>query len=123
VQRRILFGCTTTTGHHEAKYQKCAKVVGTIMGQYHPHGDVAIYDALGAHGAGLLAALTRWWTARNFGSLDGDGRGRDALHRVPARALASELLTELSKRTIDYGRTTTARCSSRSSFRPACPSS
>src|SRR5437667_24600 len=47
VQRRIIYGMFQDHRlTHEAKYQKCAKVVGTIMGQYHPHGDVAIYDAL-----------------------------------------------------------------------------
>src|SRR3990172_442421 len=47
VQRRILFGMYHDHHlTHDAKYMKCAKVVGTIIGQYHPHGDVAIYDAL-----------------------------------------------------------------------------
>ncbi len=103
VQRRILFGMYHD--HHltfDAKFQKCAKVVGTIMGQYHPHGDVAIYDA--------LVRLAQDFSLRyplvdghgNFGSLDGDSAAAMRYTECRLAALASELLTELKKKTVDY---------------------
>src|SRR5882724_3048299 len=77
VQRRIIYGMFQDHRlTHEAKYQKCAKVVGTIMGQYHPHGDV--------------------------GSLDGDAAAAMRYTECRLAALAAELVQELAKRTIDY---------------------
>src|SRR6266851_4663915 len=74
VQRRIVFGMYNDHRlTHEAKYQKCAKVVGTIMGQYHPHGDVAIYDALVRMAQDFSLRYPLIDGHGNFGSLDGDG--------------------------------------------------
>src|SRR4051812_28739118 len=103
VQRRIVFGmyndhCLT----HEAKYQKCAKVVGTIMGQYHPHGDVAIYDALVRMAQDFSLRYPLVDGHGNFGSLDGDSAAAMRYTECRLAPLASELLVELSKRTIDY---------------------
>ena len=50
VQRRILYGMWNEGVSHDAKFRKCASVVGVVMGQLHPHGDSAIYDALGERG-------------------------------------------------------------------------
>src|ERR671935_79219 len=73
VQRRIVFGMYNDHRlTHEAKYQKCAKVVGTIMGQYHPHGDVAIYDALVRMAQDFSLRYPLVDGHGNFGSLDGD---------------------------------------------------
>ncbi len=103
VQRRILYGMFHDHHlTHEAKYQKCAKVVGTIMGQYHPHGDTAIYDA--------MVRLAQDFSLRyplvdghgNFGSLDGDSAAAMRYTECRLAGLASELLTELKKRTVDY---------------------
>jgi DNA gyrase subunit A len=103
VQRRIVYGMFHDHRlTNDAKYQKCAKVVGTIMGQYHPHGDVAIYDA--------LVRLAQDFSLRyplvdghgNFGSLDGDSAAAMRYTECRLAALASELVAELSKKTIDY---------------------
>src|SRR5690242_16779274 len=103
VQRRILYGMYKYHRlTHDAKFQKCAKVVGTIMGQYHPHGDVAIYDA--------LVRLAQDFSLRyplvdghgNFGSLDGDSAAAMRYTECRLDALASELLVELSKKTVPY---------------------
>jgi DNA gyrase subunit A len=103
VQRRILFGMYHDHHlTHDAKYMKCAKVVGTIMGQYHPHGDVAIYDA--------LVRLAQDFSLRyplvdghgNFGSLDGDGAAAMRYTECRLAPIASELLAELKKKTVDY---------------------
>ena len=103
VQRRILFG-TFHNLHltHEAKYRKCAQVVGEIMGKYHPHGDQAIYDA--------LVRLAQAFSLRyplvdghgNFGSLDGDSAAAMRYTECRLAALAGELLEELSQKTVDY---------------------
>src|SRR2546425_7366926 len=103
VQRRIVFGMYNDHRlTHEAKYQKCAKVVGTIMGQYHPHGDVAIYDALVRMAQDFSLRYPLVDGHGNFGSLDGDGAAAMRYTECRLAPLAAELLTELSKRTIDY---------------------
>jgi DNA gyrase subunit A len=103
VQRRILYGMFTDFRlTHEAKYQKCAKVVGTIMGQYHPHGDVAIYDALVRMAQDFSLRYPLVDGHGNFGSLDGDAAAAMRYTECRLAALAAELVQELAKRTIDY---------------------
>src|SRR4051812_8467734 len=103
VQRRIIYGMFQDHRlTHEAKYQKCAKVVGTIMGQYHPHGDVAIYDALVRMAQDFSLRYPLVDGHGNFGSLDGDGAAAMRYTECRLAALAAELVQELGKRTIDY---------------------
>src|SRR5437764_1134814 len=103
VQRRIIYGMFQDHRlTHDAKYQKCAKVVGTIMGQYHPHGDVAIYDALVRMAQDFSLRYPLVDGHGNFGSLDGDAAAAMRYTECRLAPLASELLTELAKRTIDY---------------------
>src|SRR5690348_151748 len=103
VQRRIIYGMFQDHRlTHEAKYQKCAKVVGTIMGQYHPHGDVAIYDALVRMAQDFSLRYPLVDGHGNFGSLDGDGAAAMRYTECRLAALAAELVQELGKRTVDY---------------------
>src|SRR3954447_11825808 len=103
VQRRIVYGMFHDHHlTHEAKYQKCAKVVGTIMGQYHPHGDVAIYDALVRMAQDFSLRYPLVDGHGNFGSLDGDGAAAMRYTECRLAALAAELVQELNKRTIDF---------------------
>src|SRR5207237_9977480 len=103
VQRRIVFGMYNDHRlTHEAKYQKCAKVVGTIMGQYHPHGDVAIYDALVRMAQDFSLRYPLVDGHGNFGSLDGDAAAAMRYTECRLAALAAELVQELATRTIDY---------------------
>src|SRR5256886_15627347 len=103
VQRRIIYGMFQDHRlTHEAKYQKCAKVVGTIMGQCHPHGDVAIYDALVRMAQGFSLRYPLVDGHGNFGSLDGDAAAAMRYTECRLAALAAELVQELAKRTIDY---------------------
>src|SRR4051812_3454712 len=103
VQRRIIYGMFQDHHlTHEAKYQKCAKVVGTIMGQYHPHGDVAIYDALVRMAQDFSLRYPLVDGHGNFGSLDGDAAAAMRYTECRLAALAAELVQELAKRTIDY---------------------
>jgi len=103
VQRRILFG-TFHNLHltHEAKYRKCAQVVGEIMGKYHPHGDQAIYDALVRLAQNFSLRYPLVDGHGNFGSLDGDSAAAMRYTECRLAALSSELLDELSKKTVDY---------------------
>src|SRR5712672_3722094 len=103
VQRRILY--TMFSELHltpDARYRKCAKVVGDVMGNYHPHGDVAIYDALVRMAQDFSLRYPLVDGHGNFGSLDGDSAAAMRYTECRLAPLASELLVELSKRTIDY---------------------
>src|SRR5690348_12171519 len=103
VQRRIVYGMFHDHRlTHDSKYQKCAKVVGTIMGQYHPHGDVAIYDALVRMAQDFSLRYPLVDGHGNFGSLDGDGAAAMRYTECRLAALAAELVQELGKRTVDY---------------------
>jgi DNA gyrase subunit A len=103
VQRRILYGM-----YHDhrltqdAKYQKSAKVVGTIMGQYHPHGDTAIYDALVRMAQDFSLRYPLVDGHGNFGSLDGDAAAAMRYTECRLAGLSSELLTELGKKTVGF---------------------
>src|SRR5512146_3160949 len=72
VQRRILFLMWRERVFADAKHQKCAKVVGDVMGSYHPHGDSAIYDALVRMAQGFVMRVPLVEGSGNFGSPDGD---------------------------------------------------
>jgi DNA gyrase subunit A len=103
VQRRILYAM-----HHnlhlspDAKHRKSAAIVGAVLAQYHPHGDVAVYDAMVrmAQDFSLRYPLVDGYG--NFGSLDGDAAAAYRYTEARLRPVAAELLEELPKRTIDY---------------------
>jgi DNA gyrase subunit A len=103
VQRRILYAMFHE-GHlyPDAKYRKCATVVGDVLGKYHPHGDTAVYDALVrmAQDFSLRAPLVDGHG--NFGSLDGDAAAAYRYTECRLQAIAMELLEELRKKTVDY---------------------
>jgi DNA gyrase subunit A len=103
VQRRILYGMFHDHRlTHEAKYQKSAKVVGTIMGQYHPHGDTAIYDALVRMAQDFSLRYPLVDGHGNFGSLDGDAAAAMRYTECRMASIASELLGELGKKTVGF---------------------
>ncbi len=102
VQRRILYTMWQQRLTHEAKHRKSAKVVGDVMGNYHPHGDSAIYDA--------LVRMAQPWVMRvplidgsgNFGSIDADPPAAMRYTECRLQPVATELLTELTQKTVDY---------------------
>ncbi|MCL2726271.1 MAG: DNA topoisomerase IV subunit A [Polyangiaceae bacterium] len=103
VQRRILLTMRRDLGlTPDARYRKSAKIVGDVMGNYHPHGDSAIYDA--------MVRLAQPWVMRlplvdgqgNFGSPDGDGAAAYRYTEARLRPVALELLSELEKRTVAW---------------------
>ncbi len=96
VQRRILYGMWNDLNlSHDAKYQKCAQVVGAIMGRYHPHGDSAIYDALVRMAQDFSLRYPLVDGHGNFGSLDGDSAAAYRYTECRLEKLADELLNEL----------------------------
>ena len=91
-------------------HRKCAAVVGDVMGNYHPHGDSAIYDALVRMAQDFSLRYPLVDGQGNFGSLDGDRAGRDRYTECKLQPLAVELLDELKHEDRRRGgRTTTAR--------------
>ncbi len=106
VQRRILFGMWHDLHlTADSKFQKCAQVVGAIMGRYHPHGDSAIYDALVRMAQDFSLRYPLVDGHGNFGSLDGDSAAAYRYTECRLQKLASELLSELSSKTVDYRQT------------------
>jgi len=102
VQRRILFGMWQDGVTHDAKFRKCANVVGTIMGNYHPHGDSSIYDALVRLAQDFSLRYPLIEGHGNFGSLDGDSPAAMRYTECRLEGLGEELLEELGSQTIAY---------------------
>src|SRR5688572_15245453 len=102
VQRRILYTMWQQNLTADVKHRKCAKVVGDVMGNYHPHGDSAIYDALVrmAQSFSLRAPLVDG--SGNFGSLDGDPAAAYRYTECRLAAPASDLLDELDQNTAPF---------------------
>jgi DNA gyrase subunit A len=103
VQRRILF--TMQHDMHlssDAKYRKCAAIVGDVMGKYHPHGDTAIYDALARMAQGFTLRAPLVDGRGNFGSPDGDSPAAMRYTEARLTKLADELLAELGQQTVRY---------------------
>ena len=101
---------------------KCARVVGDVIGKYHPHGDSAIYEALVRMAQDFSLRYTLIDGQGNFGSVDGDYAGGHALHRDAAsRRSPRECLPISTRKRSTSCRTTTARSRSRWSCRRAIP--
>jgi len=85
VQRRILYAMHESGCDYNKPYRKSARIVGEVMGKYHPHGDSAIYDALVRMAQDFSLRLPLIDGQGNFGSMDGDPPGGNALYRIAAR--------------------------------------
>ncbi len=103
VQRRILYTMFHELSlHPDARYRKCAAVVGDVMGKYHPHGDQSIYDALARMAQDFSLRATLVDPHGNFGSLDGDPPAAMRYTECRLTSLAEELLVEIKKDTVDF---------------------
>jgi len=100
VQRRILFTMWQQRLTAETKHRKCAKVVGDVMGNYHPHGDAAIYDALVRLAQPFSLRVPLVDGSGNFGSLDGDGAAAMRYTECRLAPSAAPLLEELNQETV-----------------------
>ncbi|HTM44820.1 MAG TPA: DNA topoisomerase IV subunit A [Polyangiaceae bacterium] len=102
VQRRILFTMWQQHLTAESKHRKCAKVVGDVMGNYHPHGDASIYDALVRLAQPYSLRMPLIDGQGNFGSLDGDPPAAMRYTECKLTPIAGKLLDELSQDTVQY---------------------
>ena len=102
VQRRILYAMSGMNLTHAARFVKSAKVVGETMGKYHPHGDMAIYDALVRMAQDFSLRYPLINGHGNFGSVDGDSPAAMRYTEVKMAAIASELLYDINKKTVPF---------------------
>jgi DNA gyrase subunit A len=102
VHRRILFAMHETSNTHDKPYRKSARPVGDVMGQYHPHGDSAIYDALVRMAQDFSMSLPLLDGQGNFGSMDGDNPAAMRYTEVRMDKPANYLLADIEKDTVDY---------------------
>lgn len=102
VHRRILYSMFETSTTHDNPYKKSARIVGDVMGKYHPHGDSAIYDALARMAQDFSMRYTLIDGQGNFGSVDGDPPAAMRYTEVRLNRLADEMLTDIRKETVDF---------------------
>ncbi len=102
VQRRILYAMNDLNLTAGAKYRKCAKVVGDCMGNYHPHGDSSIYDALVRLAQDFSVRYPLVDPQGNFGSIDGYPAAAQRYTECRMTRLSSEMLADLEKDTVDF---------------------
>ncbi len=102
VHRRILYAMNELNLSHRAAYKKSARIVGDVIGKYHPHGDTAVYDALVrmAQDFSMRAPLVDG--QGNFGSIDGDNAAAMRYTEARMTKISEELLRDLEKDTVDY---------------------
>jgi DNA gyrase subunit A len=102
VHRRILYGMSELANHHDKPHKKSARIVGEILGKYHPHGDLAVYDS--------LVRMAQWFSLRyplvdgqgNLGSIDGDNAAAMRYTEVRLAKIAGDVLADLEKETVDW---------------------
>ena len=102
IHRRILYTMKEMGMKHGTAYKKSARVVGDVMGKYHPHGDSAIYES--------MVRMAQEWSLRypmvdgqgNFGSIDGDGAAAMRYTEARMEAITDEMLADLDKNTVDF---------------------
>ena len=102
VQRRILYGMYEAGLRFNRPYRKCAKIVGEVMGNYHPHGDVAIYDTLVRMAQGFSMGHPLVDGQGNFGSVDGDPPAAMRYTEARLAPIAERLLDDIERETVDF---------------------
>ncbi|WP_105114808.1 DNA gyrase subunit A [Streptococcus suis] len=102
VHRRILYGMNELGITPDKPHKKSARITGDVMGKYHPHGDIAIYEA--------MVRMAQWWSYRhmlvdghgNFGSMDGDGAAAQRYTEARMSKIALEMLRDINKNTVNF---------------------
>ena len=102
VQRRILFTMWQQNLTADAKHRKCAKVVGDVMGGYHPHGDMAIYETLVRMAQPFSLRYPLVDGSGNFGSLDGDPAAAMRYTECRLARISDEMLQEIDQETVPF---------------------
>ena len=103
VHRRILYGMSELGSSWNRPYKKCARIVGEVMGKYHPHGDSSIYDALVRMAQDFSMRYQLVDGQGNFGSIDGDNAAAMRYTESRMTKLSAELLKDLEKETVEWG--------------------
>ena len=103
VHRRVLFAQHELSNTHDKPYKKSARVVGDVIGKYHPHGDVAVYDTMVRMAQEFSLRYPLIDGQGNFGSIDGDSPAAQRYTEVRMTRLAEELLADIDKETIPFG--------------------
>jgi DNA gyrase subunit A len=103
VHRRILFAMNDLGNNHDKPYKKSARIVGDVIGKYHPHGDMAVYDTMVRMAQDFSLRYTLIDGQGNFGSIDGDTAAAPRYTEVRMTALAEELLADIDKDTVPFG--------------------
>ena len=103
VHRRILFGMQELGNTSDKPYKKSARIVGDVMGKFHPHGDSSIYDAMVRMAQDFSYRYMLVDGHGNFGSVDGDGAAAMRYTESRMSKIAMEMLRDINKDTIDYG--------------------
>lgn len=102
VHRRVLYGMNELGNNSDKAYKKSARIVGEVMGKFHPHGDSSIY--------GTVVRMAQHWSMRymlvdgqgNFGSVDGDGAAAMRYTEIRLQKIAEEMLADIDKDTVDF---------------------
>ncbi|HTP56162.1 MAG TPA: DNA gyrase subunit A [Thermoplasmata archaeon] len=102
VHRRILWSMWESGATHDRPYRKSARTVGDVLGKYHPHGDMAVYDALVRMAQAFSLRYPLIDGQGNFGSVDGDAPAAMRYTEARLSALAEELLLDIEKETVDW---------------------
>ena len=102
VHRRILFAMSETGNDYNKPYKKSARIVGDVIGKYHPHGDTAVYDAIVRMAQGFSLRYPLVDGQGNFGSIDGDSPAAMRYTEIRMTRVAAELLQDLEKETVDF---------------------
>ena len=100
--RRVLYGMRTMGLASNRAYRKCAKIVGEVMGNYHPHGDASIYDTLVRLAQDFNMRYPLVDGQGNFGSIDGDPPAAMRYTEARPEPLAEAMMTDLDKETVDF---------------------
>src|SRR5436305_4263164 len=102
VHRRILYGMYEQWNAAGRAFKKSARIVGDVMGKYHPHGDAAIYDAIVRMAQDFSMRYPFVDGQGNFGSIDGDSAAAMRYTEIRMTRFAEELLADIDKETVDF---------------------
>ena len=103
VHRRVLFAMHELSNEWNRAYKKSARIVGDVIGKYHPHGDTAVYDTIVRMAQDFSLRYPLIDGQGNFGSVDGDNAAAMRYTEIRMARIASELLEDLDKETVDFG--------------------
>lgn len=103
VHRRILYDMYEMGVRYNGPYRKCARIVGDVLGKYHPHGDASVYDALVRLAQDFSLRYPVVTPQGNFGSIDGDPPAAMRYTEAKMSRLGEEMLADIQKETVDFG--------------------